>query len=129
MNDLWMKPIRTEAPDLLELLQLDKVLISRSGTGLTLCLNASRLLTEPEYKRLDRVLSKAVPGYTTKVEVAYPALREEVLRDVTTVSDFLARQLIRRIPGAAPCCGTERSGASRRASCMCPSPAPWGRTT
>jgi DNA polymerase-3 subunit alpha (Gram-positive type) len=102
MNDLWMKPIRAEAPDLLELLQLDKVLISRSGTGLTLCLNASRLLTEPEYNRLDRVLSKAVPGYTAKVEVAYPALREEVLRDVTTVSDFLARQLIRRIPGAAP---------------------------
>ena len=102
MSQMWTQLLRELSPDLVGMLTLEKVMASRSGDRLTVCLNASRLLTGTEFRGVESQLRAGFPGAQVKLNVNYPALREAAQADVTTVSKFISGLVTQKIPGAKP---------------------------
>ena len=102
MSGMWTQLLRPLAPALAGQLRLDKVLSSRSGDKLTVCLFSARLLTGQEFEQIERALEGGFPGTTLKLRVAYPDLKERALADISTVSQFITALVVRQLPGALP---------------------------
>ncbi|MEF9895291.1 MAG: hypothetical protein RR843_05895, partial [Clostridia bacterium] len=102
MSKLWTELLRTLDPALAGSLTLDKVLATRAGDKLTVCLNAEALLGDKQFRAVEMALKKGFPGVCVTLDVAYPNLRDSVRADIHTASDFVVSQIIRESPGATP---------------------------
>ncbi|MEG1844270.1 MAG: PolC-type DNA polymerase III [Clostridia bacterium] len=102
MSKLWTELLRTLDPALAGSLTLDKVLATRAGDKLTVCLNAEALLSDKQFRAVEMALKKGFPGVCVTLDVAYPNLRDSVRADIHTAADFVVSQIIRESPGATP---------------------------
>ncbi len=102
MSDLWRSLLRQLAPALVQSLALDKVIASRAGDKLIICLHAARLLTGQEFYDILQSFEAGFPAAKVKLRVSYPALKEQVLENPATVSRFTLSILAQEMPGALP---------------------------
>ncbi|HIU33587.1 MAG TPA: PolC-type DNA polymerase III [Candidatus Pullichristensenella excrementigallinarum] len=102
MSELWRELVSKDSPDLSGLLSLRRVHISQKTGEMLIRLNASRLLTREEFKRISRALAAAFPAVGVRVRISYPDLREQAEADISQVAGFLIELVKHESPGSVP---------------------------
>lgn len=100
MAELWRELIEQDSPELSGCLALSRVSISKKTGRMTVQLNASRLLTRADRKRIQRSMEAAFPTVKVDVELRYPDLHDAVQADIGQASPLLKELLSHECPGA-----------------------------
>ena len=100
MSELWRELIERDSPELSGCLTLSRVSISKKNGRMTIELNADRLLSRNDRKRLQRSMEAAFPTVKVDVVLRYPALHDEVQADLGRATKLLKELLSHECPGA-----------------------------
>ncbi|MCR4620810.1 MAG: PolC-type DNA polymerase III [Clostridiales bacterium] len=109
MSEIWKDLVSGADRDLAALLSLGEVTLSRSTGALLVKLNASRLLSTRERDTVETALRKAFPGSQFSLKINYPALKEDVLNDISKYKSVLIGRILEESPGSAAFLGWESS--------------------
>jgi DNA polymerase III subunit alpha, Gram-positive type len=114
MNDLWLNIFKEVDPALVKCLTLDRVLVSRAGDKLVTRFFASRLLEDREFSLLSKALRAAFPQAKASLRIGYPALREDVLNNISAYAKFISGLIARELPSAMPFMQWEEASWKKR---------------
>ena len=102
MAELWKNLIAQEDPALADMLSLSRVSISKKTGQMRVRLRSGKLLDDAQFERVQRLIAGAFPAVGVKVQLEYPDLREQVLRDVTLASPVMKSLVRHESPGCMP---------------------------
>ena len=102
MAELWKNLIAQEDPALAERLTLSRVRISKKTGQMRVRLRSDTLLGDAQFERAQRLIAGAFPAVAVKVQLEYPALREQVLQDVTLASPVMKSLVRHESPACMP---------------------------
>ncbi len=102
MSELWKNLIAQEDPALADRLALSRVSISKKTGQMRVRLRSDQLLDDAQFERVRRLIAGAFPAVGVKVQLEYPALREQVLEDVTIASPVMKSLVRHESPGCMP---------------------------
>ncbi len=102
MSELWKNLIAQEDPALAEQLALSRVNISKKTGQMRVRLRSPKLLNDAQFERTQRLIAGAFPSVGVKVQLEYPDLRDEVLKDVTIASPVMKSLVRHESPGCMP---------------------------
>jgi DNA polymerase-3 subunit alpha (Gram-positive type) len=102
MNELWRSIFKNIDPALSGCLTLDRVLVSRAGDKLVARFFSSRLMDDGEFSALSRAMREAFPQAQAKLRISYPALKDDVLSNISAYARFVCGLIVRELPGAMP---------------------------
>ena len=102
MAELWRQLVESAAPALSDLLRLARVQISKSTGAMVVILNSTRILTRKEYKQLAGAFSGAFPAAKVTVVLQYPAMRDQVERDIRIATGLLSELVAHESPASMP---------------------------
>ncbi len=102
MSELWKNLIAQEDPALADQLALSRVSISKKTGQMRVKLRSPKLLNDTQFERAQRLIAGAFPAVGVKVQLEYPDLRDEVLKDVTLASPVMKSLVRHESPGCMP---------------------------
>ena len=102
MAELWKNLIAQEDPVLAEQLALSRVSISKKTGQMRVKLRSPKLLNDVQFERAQRLIAGAFPSVGVKVQLEYPDLRGEVLKDVRLASPVMKSLVRHESPGCMP---------------------------
>ena len=102
MSEIWLNLFSKLEEGLLKCLTLQKVMVNRKGTRMTVCFDAARLLDDQEFHKIKAALQEGFPGIALKLMVAYPDLAQRFTGDINGFVPFIDKILCQESPGARP---------------------------
>ena len=102
MSEIWLNLFSKLEEGLLKCLTLQKVMVNRKGTRMTVCFDAARLLDDQEFHKIKAALQEGFPGIALKLMVAYPDLAQRFTGDINGFVSFIDKILCEESPGVRP---------------------------
>ena len=100
MSEVWTRLL--DGMEVARALTLDRVTVSRSTGRMHAYFCASRLLSGKETSVVQRAMEKGFPEIPMQVTVRYPALRGEVLRDISAYKGTVISRVTAESPASMP---------------------------
>ena len=102
MSEMWPQLMTGESQKLTRLISLGKVKLSRSTGEMEIDFNAERLLTNRETDLIQVSMQNGFPNQKVRVNVNYPALREEARNDINNYKGAIIDRVLRDSPACMP---------------------------
>ena len=102
MAELWRNLIAQEDPALAEALALSRVSISKRTGEMRVRLSCAKILNDDQFECAQRRIAAAFPDVGVKVQLEYPALREQVLEDIAIAGPVMKSLVRHESPGCMP---------------------------
>jgi len=102
MSELWRTLIQREDSELADALTLSRVSISQKTGEMRIRFKSEKILTDPQFKRVQRLISAAFPQVRVKVQMEYPTLKEAIREDISIASGLMKALVRHESPGSMP---------------------------
>ena len=102
MSQLWKELIAREDRALADRLRLSRVSISQKTGQMRIRFSSDALIDDRQFAQVERLMAAAFPQVRVKIQMEYPALREQVLGDVRLASPVMKSLVRHDSPACMP---------------------------